>query len=70
MSGRQRFKCECGLIIDGRERGGLIYAYDRAGYDGSPIRPAMCQAHTEGKGQRAESYRLEPVRMELAKESK
>lgn len=43
--GRQRFKCVvCGLEIEGRESpdGTRIIPYDRAGYDGSPVRPFRC----------------------------
>ena len=42
--GRQRFKCTgCGVEVEGREQpDGRVLAYDRAGYDGTPVCPAVC----------------------------
>ncbi len=45
LHGRQRFRCTvCGLEVEGRESpdGTKIIPYDRAGYDGSPVRPFRC----------------------------
>ena len=51
MSGRQRFRCVvCKLLVEGREMpNGDIVAYDRAGYDGTPERPALCVTCAERK---------------------
>ncbi len=45
-AGRQRFKCTgCGLTVEGREMpNGEVRAYDRAGWDGSEVRPSLCNA--------------------------
>ena len=50
MTGRQRFKCtKCGLIVEGRQRpDGTVVPYDRAPYDGSPVREALCMSCQKG----------------------
>ena len=44
--GRQRYRCTgCGVVVEGRATpDGRVMAYDRAGYDGSPVRPARCMS--------------------------
>ena len=48
--GRQRFRCtKCGLVMEGRENSrGEILPYDRAAWDGSPERPAVCLPCSQG----------------------
>lgn len=49
LRGRQRFRCTaCGLLVEGRQQpDGRVLPYDRAPYDGSPERPALCVLHVK-----------------------